>query len=540
MNRARLRLPLQLLLLPLLIGYALHAWHFEWLCDDAYISFRYARHLAEGKGLVFNALRHPPAEGYSNFLWVVWLGAFEAIGQAAPTVSAWTSGACGAVLIFIAQRPLRSRSGPDPDSTNTATTAAAIFLAALPATAVWATSGLAAMPTALFLLLCHRALAAEEGPHHVRAAIWALLVALLRADGAVWIALLFLGHLCAAPRGTTLEERMRPLWVPGLCLALGVAAHLSWRVMTYHDWLPLTARVKAGFSNARLLRGVDYAAAWILALPAVGVALAIAGATVRSRPRRTGAPALFLVLGGTLYAIWVGGDFMPFGRFLFPAVPFVALVFGDAIAIVRGRFGAAPAWGTVAATVALSIAGSFDRNPIPETFRQRFHFRADRAWQTEPERLAEMDLNVRRWVLLGRALDTYAQADEALILGGIGAVSYHSDLFIYDAYGLVTPEVVAQGRVISGASPGHDLRVHPPFFLEHQPPLTPAPTLMGAYLTPAEPLEAEDPLPWWTDVRPPADWSQHRWSKWIDAERHPLDPKAGFPENAELVLLRVR
>ncbi|MEZ4463558.1 MAG: hypothetical protein R3F43_03330 [bacterium] len=30
------------------------AWRRLWLCDDAFISFRYARNLAEGHGLVFN------------------------------------------------------------------------------------------------------------------------------------------------------------------------------------------------------------------------------------------------------------------------------------------------------------------------------------------------------------------------------------------------------------------------------------------------------------------------------------------------------
>ena len=36
--------------------------------DDAYISFRYARNLAEGLGFVYNAGER--IEGYTNFLWV--------------------------------------------------------------------------------------------------------------------------------------------------------------------------------------------------------------------------------------------------------------------------------------------------------------------------------------------------------------------------------------------------------------------------------------------------------------------------------------
>jgi hypothetical protein len=48
------------------------AWAFN--TDDAYISLRYARHLAEGHGIVWNIGEYPPVEGYTNFLFVI-LGA---------------------------------------------------------------------------------------------------------------------------------------------------------------------------------------------------------------------------------------------------------------------------------------------------------------------------------------------------------------------------------------------------------------------------------------------------------------------------------
>ena len=40
----------------------------QWI-DDSFISFRYARHLFEGHGLVFNP--GDPVEGYTNFLWCI-------------------------------------------------------------------------------------------------------------------------------------------------------------------------------------------------------------------------------------------------------------------------------------------------------------------------------------------------------------------------------------------------------------------------------------------------------------------------------------
>jgi len=41
----------------------------SWVCDDAFISFRYAKNLINGLGLVFNAGER--VEGYTNFLWTI-------------------------------------------------------------------------------------------------------------------------------------------------------------------------------------------------------------------------------------------------------------------------------------------------------------------------------------------------------------------------------------------------------------------------------------------------------------------------------------
>ncbi|MFT5048892.1 MAG: arabinofuranosyltransferase [Chlamydiales bacterium] len=511
-------------------AFALLAWHSDWLCDDAYISFRYARHLAAGDGLVFNTAREVPVEGYSNFLWVLWLGAGEWLGLKSTLVARASSALCGALLLLAVVRFLRGRSGLNSLGAG----AAAMFLATLPPFAVWSTSGLASMPTALFLFLCFVHLLGDpERPRPWLAALFALATALVRADGAVWVGMLLVGVWLhdALARGS--RPRGRALLIVSLVLVIGVGAHVLWRMSTYGDWLPLTARVKAGFSTARLARGLDYIVAWLLIVPAIPIVLLVSALLARNLPRALTVPAATIVISAMLYATWVGGDFMPFGRFLFPSLPFVALLFG-AIVERLARARAMLAASMLLLCVGTSLAANFDRNLIPEETRQHFDFRIDRAWQSEIERKGEMELNARRWVLLGRALARHTVAGDSLILGGIGAVSYHSELFIYDNYGLVTPEVVASGQVIEGSSPGHDLRVNPPFFLEYEP------TFLGAYLTPAGGIAPNEPLPWWTDVRPPDDWEAHRWGALMDVETYPLDPDDGFPENAELVLLRIR
>ena len=48
-----------------------YVFYFRWVAEDAYISFRYARNLVEGHGLVFNV--GEKVEGYTNFLWTLLL-----------------------------------------------------------------------------------------------------------------------------------------------------------------------------------------------------------------------------------------------------------------------------------------------------------------------------------------------------------------------------------------------------------------------------------------------------------------------------------
>src|SRR5688572_20411043 len=49
------------------------------LFDDAMISMRYARNLADGHGLVWNP-GEAPVEGYTNFLWTLWMALVHLTG----------------------------------------------------------------------------------------------------------------------------------------------------------------------------------------------------------------------------------------------------------------------------------------------------------------------------------------------------------------------------------------------------------------------------------------------------------------------------
>ena len=58
------------IIIGIIIFLILVSYLWNYTVDDAYITFRFASHLAQGQGLVWN-LGGMPVEGYTNFLWVL-------------------------------------------------------------------------------------------------------------------------------------------------------------------------------------------------------------------------------------------------------------------------------------------------------------------------------------------------------------------------------------------------------------------------------------------------------------------------------------
>jgi hypothetical protein len=73
----------------------------SFLCDDAFITFRYARNLANGLGPVFNAGER--VEGYTDFLWMILLSGVIKLGGSPERWSQILAIAfsLGTILIFL-------------------------------------------------------------------------------------------------------------------------------------------------------------------------------------------------------------------------------------------------------------------------------------------------------------------------------------------------------------------------------------------------------------------------------------------------------
>jgi arabinofuranosyltransferase len=473
---ARDRIRLWVALTPLIVVVGLLAAQMWFVCDDAYISFRYARHLAEGQGLRFNPGESPPVEGYSNFLWVV-IAAFAELMRIPPTIAmpVVSIGCAAGLLLAVARATSRLGGG------LVGAWLAGLTFVLAPGTAVWSTSGLETMAEALLLFLTFdRYVLARGEPAAARqAAVAALLLSLVRTEGVAWAAVVFgLGAALrlwdgrAAP-GRAAAEAWREVGAAVGAAGAVYAAYAMGRYLWFGSLIANTAYVKVDIGVESALRGLDYVAGfWLSALaPPVQLLLAIAGARLAGA---RGLLTLAMAAGVPLYAVLVGGDFMTMGRLLVPGTAFVATLVGLAAgrAWAASRGPGAAVIGLAAALAGLGVLPVFDVNLVPRSVRDDFRVRFNSStFRTEHGQWEYMRDNAKTWSLLGRALAQIAEPGDAIVLGAIGAVGYHNELFVHDRYGLVSPEVAR--RDTSGGerrrSPGHDKYVAIAFFLDQNP-----------------------------------------------------------------------
>ena len=278
-----------------------------WLFDDAMISMRYARNLAEGHGLVWNPGER--VEGYSNFLWTLVMAVVHLFGFSDSGASLAMM-LIGAVLL-VATALVAGRICDVLAPGERVPRLAAIALTATFYPLVYWTLhglevGLAALLVALAVLL-----AIEPGEWSTRrCALLALTLAaaVLTRDDLLLPALIVLGWAAwRLPGG----GRRRVVAIVGGTLLATVAAHTAFRLAYYDAALPNTYYLKlSGIGlGTRLARGsavVGYT--WLTELY---LALLLAGAllAVRRKSLHPGAWLLALLfVAQCAYSLYVGGD----------------------------------------------------------------------------------------------------------------------------------------------------------------------------------------------------------------------------------------
>ncbi|MBX7246297.1 MAG: hypothetical protein K1X53_12445 [Candidatus Sumerlaeaceae bacterium] len=294
----------------LLVLFVSHGLRYSFLCDDAFITFRYARNLIRGDGLVFNPGER--VEGYTNFLWLleiaaVWkfLGIRPEVGS---LILSWLA-TIGTIWITLLLS-LRTRTD---DWRWGAAWIALLLLATNRNFAVWTTSGLETRQFTMLLLL--GVLLVSQ-----RAAGWGALVGaslafasatLTRPEGLMFFALAGLWYFVDC--GARQQLKVGRLAALALPYAAIVGSHFLFRHAYYDDWLPNTfyAKVARPWYSAGLLY---YKTAVLENAIYLTAPLALIGAIWQLWTKRDSTFILFgiLITAHAAYLARVGGDHFEF------------------------------------------------------------------------------------------------------------------------------------------------------------------------------------------------------------------------------------
>lgn len=223
--------------------------HLAFVCDDAYIAFRYVHNWLAGDGLVWNPAPFRPVEGYTSPLWVVLLGAvWRATGVQPPQASnllllVFSVGSIGWTAWMAHRMPLGRRlTRWRPAVVGVVLLGTCTNLTFL----TWSTSGLE-QGMFTFWLLGWLALATTVQPRRGTLFLLSCLAALLaltRPDGLLYVGMT--GVMIAAFNLLRVwGGRWSPLDLPAAVPLLAIPAHLLWRLQTYGEWLPNTYYAKA-------------------------------------------------------------------------------------------------------------------------------------------------------------------------------------------------------------------------------------------------------------------------------------------------------
>ncbi|GAC1588007.1 MAG: hypothetical protein NVS3B21_03370 [Acidimicrobiales bacterium] len=303
------------------------------LFDDGMISMRYARNLAQGHGLVWNA-GLKPVEGYTNFGWMLWMAAVHTIGLEG--TSAVLAVEVSAVALTVGGLWIVRSIAEELDA-DRRVAGVAVWLTALSyPLAYWAVRGmevavLAVCTSGLALgLLRLRRRPADRRVLVLMGATTSVAL-LVRTDAVIVCATVAAVAWLWSPRGA--GRRITTATIGGSILAT-LGLHTAFRYLYYGDPLPNTYYLKVVGTTlgTRLIRGIDATAA-IASASLLPLVLFAIYALVRGRSDRARTPLFALgalVAMPTAYSIYVGGDaweLMQFAnRYVSPSLPVLSVL----------------------------------------------------------------------------------------------------------------------------------------------------------------------------------------------------------------------
>ncbi len=420
------------LLVVILLAWGVQTFFLNYTVDDAFISFRYSRNLAQGLGLVFNPGER--VEGYTNFLWTVICAVPFVLGidvlWFSKVVLMLLSAGTIAVLVLFLRRQL-------PRPVWWAPFVPALVLALNTSFTVYSVNGIETVLFAFLLLLALLVTSREfEQGGWLSAIPWALLF-LTRPDGAMFFGLAWLARLAWG-------RRDRSFWVWTAAFAAPALAFVGFRLAYFGHIFPNTYYVKSAGSladrvtgwGARYFRDIfKVPANWFYLLAPV-----VAGLLSWRRLSRFGRAMLVIPYAYLGYVLYIGGDVnFPHFRFLLHVLPVLALAGFLPLAAVPAGRGSRPA----ARLTGLLLAA------VVLVGLQLGHTRAVwREMNSGPEQLPfrygstlPLATHISIYPEIADSLRRVVPPGQAVVMQDVGAIPFYSGVNTIDIISLVNADL---------------------------------------------------------------------------------------------------
>jgi arabinofuranosyltransferase len=426
-----------LVCIPLALFLFLTLMSYDCTIDDAFISFRVARNLARGDGLVFNAGER--VEAHSNPLWVLILSVCSMAGFDIVAASKILGLAFGVVTLLVLRQLCRRAL----DMTEGATFVALCYLAANIGFVFYATSGMetvfymASLAVMNYLLIERR---------EVSAGFVCAGLALTRPEGILFVVPLALGCYI---NGCRLRRTSAVLLIPAVAFVM----LLSFRLIYYGSLFPNSYNAKIDTATSLISRTQAlYRYTWF-SKTMHGPVLFLAFIGAIAFVSRKLAPVLASI-GVTVFFVWFSkGDWMCFWRFYMPVLPFLVMFWAGIFGFIRPRLAQSLKGRIVLAVFLLPLLVN--------------------VWDTvkvvkAPECREELNpaMHAKPHVEAGKYLAGIGSSSDVLVVNEIGAIGYYSDLTVIDMVGLTdrrVPSLLRSGD--RGAYADYMMSKHPRFIM---------------------------------------------------------------------------
>ncbi len=301
-------------------------WNFT--IDDAFISFRYAKNFFFNREIVFN-IGEPPVEGYSNFLWVMWM-TLSFVFNIEIVFFSKVSGLIFCHLSILILYKLAFRISKSQNLSH----AVVLFYVLTPNIALWSVGGLETSLFSFLLLLSAYLFIQDISVRKHRiikfSPLTFTLLSLTRHEGAVLFALtlVFITCLFIKSGEMNINRRITVLFCYIGTFLITYALYFLWRITYYNNILPHTFVAKQTGFDLLLFSGrlIFYLPLLIFLLPTFFLIVFYCINHSKYRIKNKNQQYIILIILSLSIILLFLTSWMPGFRFTVPLIPFVYLL----------------------------------------------------------------------------------------------------------------------------------------------------------------------------------------------------------------------